>query len=83
MSDIKYFAIKTHPIGTRANQAGYIHPGLPGTVNSEVRGNLTQRKLEAQDWGQYKKVSEYDQVIPQSHTAVQPTAPRGRATEHL
>ena len=30
-----------------------------------------------------KKVSEYDQEIQQSHTADQPTAPRGRATEHL
>ena len=29
------------------------------------------------------KVSEYEQEIPQSHTADQPTAPRGRATEHL
>ena len=29
-----------------------------------------------------KKVSEYDQKIPQSHTADQPTAPRGRATRH-
>ena len=29
------------------------------------------------------KVSEYDQQIPQSHTAEQPTAPHGRATEHL
>ena len=30
----------------------------------------------------YEKVSEYDQEIPQSHTADQPTAPLGRATEH-
>ena len=29
-----------------------------------------------------KKVSEYDQKIPQSHTADQHTAPRGRATRH-
>ena len=28
-------------------------------------------------------VSEYDQEIPQSHTADQPTAPWGRATEHI
>ena len=28
------------------------------------------------------KGSEYDQEIPQSHTAEQPTAPRRRATEH-
>ena len=28
------------------------------------------------------KVSEYDQEIAQSHTADQPTALRGRATEH-
>ena len=30
-----------------------------------------------------KKVSEYDQEIPHSHTADQPPAPLGRATEHL
>ena len=29
------------------------------------------------------KVSEYDRKIPQSHTADQPTALRGRAIEHL
>ena len=29
----------------------------------------------------FKKVSEYDQEIPQSHSADQPTAPLGRATE--
>ena len=29
-----------------------------------------------------KKESQYDQVIPQSHTADQPMAPLGRATEH-
>ena len=29
-----------------------------------------------------KKASEYDQEIPQSHTVDQPTASRGRATEH-
>ena len=28
-----------------------------------------------------KKVSEYDQELPRSHTADQPTAPRGRVTE--
>ena len=31
----------------------------------------------------YKQVSEYDQKIPQSHTAEQPTASKVRATEHL
>ena len=36
--------------------------------------------MEAQHYIQ--KVSEYDQEIAQSHTAVQPTAPWGRATEH-
>ena len=30
-----------------------------------------------------KNVSEYDQEIPQSHTVDQPTAPLGKATEHL
>ena len=29
-----------------------------------------------------KEISERDQEIPQSHTIDQPTAPRGRATEH-
>ena len=31
----------------------------------------------------FRKVSVYDQEIPQSHTADQATAPRGRATEKL
>ena len=30
-----------------------------------------------------QKVSEYDQEIPQPHTADQLMVPRGRATEHL
>ena len=30
-----------------------------------------------------KKVSEYDQEIPQTHTADQPMTPRGRVTEHV
>ena len=30
----------------------------------------------------YKKVSEYDQEIPQSQTADNPVAPRGRAAQH-
>ena len=30
-----------------------------------------------------KIASEYDQEIPQSHTADQPMAPQGNATEHL
>ena len=30
----------------------------------------------------FKKVSEYNQKISQLHTADQPRAPRGRATEH-
>ena len=30
-----------------------------------------------------QKVSKYDQEIPQPHTADQPTAPTGSATEHL
>ena len=33
--------------------------------------------------GSFQKVSEYDQEIPQSHTADQPTAPWGRATDYL
>ena len=31
--------------------------------------------------GKYKIVSEYDQGIPQSQTADNPMAPRGRATQ--
>ena len=34
-------------------------------------------------WSFSYKKSEYDQDIPQSHTADQHMAPRGRATEHL
>ena len=30
----------------------------------------------------YEQISEYDQVIPQSHTADQPGALWGKATEH-
>ena len=30
-----------------------------------------------------KKVSEYDQEIPQSHTADQPSTPRGRAPQNI
>ena len=30
----------------------------------------------------FKKASEYGQEISHSHTAYQPTAPRGRATQH-
>ena len=30
-----------------------------------------------------KRLNSFDQEIPQSHTADQPTVPRGRATEHL
>ena len=30
-----------------------------------------------------QNVSEYDQEITQSHTADQPTTPRGRVTEHF
>ena len=33
-------------------------------------------------WVKYQKVSEYDQVMPRSHTANKPTAPKGRDTEH-
>ena len=29
-----------------------------------------------------KKTSKYDQELPQSHNADQPTAPRGRVKEH-
>ena len=43
---------------------------------AQVEDNMTSDNFS-------KKVSEYDQKIPQSHTADQPTAPRGRATEHL
>ena len=36
-----------------------------------------------QNVSRYQKLSKYDQEIPQSHTADQPMAPGGRATEHL
>ena len=38
----------------------------------------TQHKHRSRD---IKMASEYDQEIPQSHTADQPRTPRGRATE--
>ena len=31
----------------------------------------------------YEKIRKFDQEIPQSQTADEPTAPRGRATEHF
>ena len=40
-------------------------------------------KIEQVSSRKVQKVSEYDQEIPQSHTADQPTAPRGRAIKHL
>ena len=46
-------------------------------INSWLSGHTQQVVLDSQ------KVSEYDQEIPQSHTAAQPTAPWGRVTEHL
>ena len=48
---------------------------LINSMPYEGNGNILQGLLQ--------KVSEYDQEIPQSHTADQPTAPVGRATEHL
>ena len=30
----------------------------------------------------WKKISDYDEEMPKSHTADQPSAPRGRDTEH-
>ena len=43
------------------------------------KGHMPIKRLRIV-WTQ--KVSEYDQEIPQTHTADQPTAPLGRATEH-
>ena len=31
---------------------------------------------------EHRKISEYDQEIPNSHTADQPVTPQGRATKH-
>ena len=36
---------------------------------------------EYEKYQHYKKVSEYDQEIPQSQTADKPMSPRGRATQ--
>ena len=47
------------------------------TCTGKARENKYYKKRLPQ------KVSEYDQEIPKSHTADQPTAPRGRATKHL
>ena len=41
----------------------------------EIMANKNNPRTE------YENVSEYDQEIPQSHTADQTTAPLGRATE--
>ena len=48
----------------------YLHVMIEFQIHSLIVGDLIN-----------KKVSEYDQEIPQSHTADQPTAPQGKATE--
>ena len=57
---------------------GPVHP-----VSTDI-GPDRVKLMSVQLWLEYPliKASEYDQEIPQSHTAVQPTIPRGRATEH-
>ena len=40
-------------------------------------------KMAVQYYRKYQKVSEYDQELPQSHTADLPTAPWGRAIENI
>ena len=44
--------------------------------------NIMQAYCKVLAWSLHK-VSEYKQEMTQSHTAGQPTAPRGRCTEHL
>ena len=53
----------------------YLHPCSVYPNSRESFG-----KLALSCW-LLEKVSEYGQEIPQSHTAEQPTAPRGRAIE--
>ena len=48
-----------------------------------IRENKTLAKSSKSTVPFGLKVSEYDQEIPQSHTADRPTAPWGRATDHL
>ena len=47
-----------------------------GGLNKAIHG------MKKKSRSRTPKVSEYDQEIPHSHTADQPTAPRGRVTEH-
>ena len=52
----------------------FVRKGFCGqTCNCKKGTNWLKRLMEAQHYIQ--KVSEYDQEIAQSHTAVQPTAP--------
>ena len=55
-------------------------------VKMFISNVMIKKKIETKSFIcflNHKKVSEYDQEIPQSHTADQPTAPWGRATKHL
>ena len=55
-----------------------------GTEESQIpsRSELGCRPVQMISGKLYSQKSEYDQEIPKSHTADQPTAPRGKATEH-
>ena len=55
---------------------------LAGTLFHDLIIANVKRKRQNKA-SQKQKVIEYDQEIPPLHTADQPTAPRGRATEHL
>ena len=63
------------------------HTLLKTRLSEHYRRNKKSHKTDAFLYrhftNQFTKVSEYDQGIPQSHTTDQPTAPRGRVTEHF
>ena len=52
-----------------------------GSSSKEYINILTQNSAYHLQTADQKTASEYDQEIPQSHTAEQPALPRGRATE--
>ena len=64
----------------------FVHSPLKMLAEFVLKDGFKYFNLDPRLWGHIgdlKKVSEYDQEIPQSQKAGQTTAPWGRATEHL
>ena len=73
-----YFdTLKCELIGTNAVKLSWARKMLTMGMVAIQPYNLVSKLKKSS-----KKVSEYDQEIPQTHNADQPTAPWGRATGH-